>query len=110
MEEHKGRVLERVIRKKGINISQLAKKIGVNRRSLYNYFQEKNLKSIVFEKIAAAINYDFMLEYPNILIGEPSIQGAFYGPKMAQDVDYWKNKYISLLERHVEVLSGDDKD
>jgi DNA-binding XRE family transcriptional regulator len=44
MEIHMGQLLEKVIRKKGLNISKLAKAIGVDRRSMYNWFAEPELK------------------------------------------------------------------
>jgi len=94
MGEHRGSELEKVIRKKGINISELARKIGVNRRSLYNWFKEKNLKASIFEKIAKAINYDTKESHP--------VSNENHG------ADYWRDKYISLLERYVQVLSEEE--
>ena len=91
MEEHRGSELEKVIRKKGINISELARKIGVNRRSLYNWFKEKNLKSSIVKRISEAINVESHAHSPD-----------------NNEVDYWRDKYISLLERYVEVLSDDE--
>jgi plasmid maintenance system antidote protein VapI len=36
---HMGQLLERVIRRKGINISELAAALGITRRTLYNWFK-----------------------------------------------------------------------
>ena len=91
MEEHRGSELEKEIRKNGINISELARKIGVNRRSLYNWFKEKNLKSSIVKRISEAISAESEEQSPD-----------------NNEVDYWRDKYISLLERYVQVLSDDE--
>lgn len=101
MEIHMGQLLEKVIRKKGLNISKLAKAIGVDRRSMYNWFSEPELKAGVLERIAEAIDYDFSAEVPKASIKHPDLIAS---NKEIRDDEYWKDKYIDLLERYSNLL------
>jgi DNA-binding XRE family transcriptional regulator len=100
MELHMGQLLERVIRKKGLNISELAKTVGVNRRSMYNWFAEADLKAGILDKISVAIDHDFNKEIHS------SVRRAeiLANQNSARDDEYWKDKYIDLLERYSELL------
>ena len=97
-----GRLLERVIRKKGLNISELARAIGVHRRSLYNWFAEPELKVEILEKISEAIGHDFSAEFPTTFIKKPEPANP---DQVIKDDEFWKNKYIDLLERYSDLLS-----
>lgn len=100
MEVHMGQLLERVIRKKGLNISELAKTVGVNRRSMYNWFGEADLKAGILEKISGAIDHDFSLE----IHSSSNSPEYLASQNRARDDEYWKDKYIDLLERYSELL------
>jgi predicted transcriptional regulator len=95
-----GHLLEKVIRRKGLNISELAKSVGVNRRSMYNWFAESELKVGIIEKISEAIDYDFSVDISNFS-GKTS---EFSYEKSAREDEYWKDKYIDLLERYSDLL------
>ncbi|MBC7566896.1 MAG: helix-turn-helix transcriptional regulator [Pedobacter sp.] len=101
MEIHMGRLLEKVIRKKGLNISKLANAIGVDQRSMYNWFAEPELEAGVLEKIAEAIEYDFTADLPTAIIKDPELIAS---DAEIRDDEYWKNKYINLLERYSGLL------
>jgi predicted transcriptional regulator len=101
MEIHMGQLLEKVIRKKGLNISKLAKAVGVDRRSMYNWFTEPQLKPGVLERIAEVIDHDFSADVPKASIKNPELVAA---SKELRDDEYWKDKYIDLLERYSDLL------
>ena len=44
MEKHYGQIVEYLVRKNGYSITDLATELDVNRRSIYNYFQNQFLK------------------------------------------------------------------
>ena len=96
-----GQLLEKVIRKKGLNISKLAKAVGVDRRSMYNWFTEPQLKVGILEKIAEVIDHDFTAEVPTAFIKNPEPDA---NDKEIRDDEYWKDKYIDLLERYSDLL------
>ena len=111
MEKHHGQIVEYIIRKNGYSITDLAAELEVNRRSIYNYFQNRYLKYDVICKIGLIINHDFSKEFPDLfaskkvdLIEENS--ATFGQPGIHSEELYWKDKYIRLLESYNAVLKA----
>ncbi|AYL95245.1 hypothetical protein [Mucilaginibacter celer] len=112
MEKHYGQIVEYRVRKNGFCISDLARCTNVNRRSIYNWFNQKKLRSDVILKIGFAIKHDFAQEFPELFesndfktiykLPEPDAQGIAQFD--AHEHQNWKNKYLNLLERYNEML------
>lgn len=105
-ELHMGQLLEKAIRKKGLNITAIARAIGVQRRTMYNWFSTKELNVDIMQRISKVIVYDF---------GQPELAPAIVVPdvvEVANDLvtikneEYWKDKYIDLLERYSSILNA----
>jgi len=105
-ELHMGQLLEKAIRKKGLNITAIARAIGVQRRTMYNWFLTKDLNVDIMQRISKVIVYDF---------GQPELAPAIVVPdvvEVANDLvtikneEYWKDKYIDLLERYSSILNA----
>jgi hypothetical protein len=94
---HDGRIIENVIRKRGINISELAIKLAVNRGSLYTWFKCEQLRSEVVQLIGETIDYDFFEEFPE-LASKPDYKRQRKSVTLKGDVGY-KDKYVELLEK-----------
>lgn len=116
MDRHYGNLVERVIRRNGYSISELARLAKVNRRSIYNWFTQKKLKPEIIFRIGCALKHDFSEEFPELFTPE-DFQKALNAPKMPEpeifhtvepgeqnSSSYWKNKYISALEELKELL------
>lgn len=108
---HYGHIVEKVIRKNGYSITDLAKATQVNRRSVYNWFNQRHLKPDIIYRIGKGINYDFSAEFPHLFIPEHFNQdtaaGKFSPAKDAQanaEAEVWKLKYLTLLERYNALL------
>lgn len=112
MAVHQGDIVERVIRRQGHSLTDLAKLTGVNRRSIYNWFTQSRLKPENIIKIGQAIRHDFSVEFPDLFVPEDFIpQEKAVEPKM-EDFNPWKEKYIDLLERYnllLRINSGEVK-
>lgn len=110
MEMHHGQIIEKVIRRNGYSISELARLTKVNRRSVYNWFNQRNLKSDIIYRIGSVLNYDFSNEFPDLFVnnqsGEPiPLINDVFGRNIDFKSDiYWKDKYIQLLEKYNELL------
>lgn len=112
MELHHGQIVERIIRRNGHSISELARLAKVNRRSVYNWFNQRNLKPDIIFRIGCVLNYDFSAEFPNLFSkGEFNRQNNSYMSDVItksthgqEETDYWKDKYIDLLERYNQLL------
>ncbi len=107
MKINKGQVLERAVRRSTLNISDLAKMLNVNRRSIYNWFRQEELREEIFVKVGEVINFNFLIEFPELFNGESAAINAADSADPSE-VTYWKDKYIDLLERYSDLLSHKD--
>ena len=113
MNKHQGQIVEYIVRKNGFSLSELAKALNINRRSLYNWFQAKTLKKSVIHRIGCVLRHDFSKEFPELFLSEDF--NSIYEPKKyrpepaslsANDDEVWKHKYIALLEQYSQLLSN----
>ncbi|MEO3407320.1 helix-turn-helix domain-containing protein [Mucilaginibacter sp. CAU 1740] len=116
MEKHSGQIIEYVIRKKGFNISDLARSLNINRRSLYNWFNQKDLSAAHIFKIGNVIRHDFSVEFPELfskddfkLLNQRYLDNIVVSTTPQQIID-WEEKYLRLLEEYNNaVLINDEK-
>ncbi|SHE36885.1 helix-turn-helix transcriptional regulator [Pedobacter caeni] len=108
---NKGEIVERIVRNK-IGISELARKLNVSRTSIYNWFEQEYISIYTICKIGNAIGHDFSNEFPEEFskIGNKTfidlyLQKNNTEPYASNSVQYWMNKYISLLEKHNDLLN-----
>lgn len=96
--QHRGEIIENVVRRSGISLSVLAAKMGLSRNTLYNRFKEKNLSYDFILTLGMVIHYNFVVDFPEMRIeGEP--------PEDAR-AELWKleKKYKNLLEKYNRLL------
>lgn len=112
MELNAGQIVERVVRRNKVSISELARRMQVNRRSVYNWFDQKALKIDIICKIGHVLNHDFSIDFPEAFgergysVMEKLVEGIDdYEHKHPNSVHYWMVKYISLLEKYNALLS-----
>ncbi|SDI27595.1 helix-turn-helix domain-containing protein [Mucilaginibacter sp. P19] len=107
MDKHYGQIVELVIRKKGVSISQLARMTNMNRRSVYNWFNQKYLKQEIIHEIGILISHDFSAEFPELFRKSDFMQtqGGFHSDYPSENANaIWKDKYIELLEKYNTLL------
>ena len=103
-----GEIVEHVIRRNNISISELSRRLRVSRRSIYNWFTQKNLSFDIILQIGEVLDYDFSSDFPDKLNGRRSnstqvYQGDFQTSDFQNSANYWRNKYINLFEKYNEV-------
>ncbi|WP_291401634.1 helix-turn-helix domain-containing protein [Daejeonella sp.] len=103
-----GEIVEHVIRRNNISISELSRRLRVSRRSIYNWFTQKNLSFDIILQIGEVLDYDFSSDFPDKLNGRKSnhtqaYQGDMHMNDFQNSANYWRNKYINLLEKYNEV-------
>lgn len=107
MEIHHGQTIERIIRRNGYSITELARLTNVNRRSVYNWFNQRYLKPEIIRRIGTVLNYDFSSEFPTLFSKEGNgKQHASFLKNSVEETanNYWKDKYIEVLEKYNELL------
>jgi transcriptional regulator with XRE-family HTH domain len=110
MSIHHGKTIEQVIRRSGYSISYIARKLGVNRRSVYNWFNQQHLRADLIIKIGKAINCDLSTILPVMgLHPEDFTNFLSESDQFADETLEWKDRYLELLERYNELLVNASK-
>ena len=97
-----GELLERAIRRKGLNITELALALNITRRTLYNWFKQEIIEEVIMEKLSDVINYEFCSIKSNPIL----VSSTINKPLLLKDEAYWQSRYIDLLERYAKLLQG----
>ncbi len=109
---HKGEIIENAIRQSGYSITEIAKRLTISRRHLYNLFQKYNIDNETVLEIGKLINHDFSIEIKGLStqnVEEPNEKYNSDLEKSRQEVNFWRNKYITLLEEHKLLLEKTKK-
>ena len=106
----RGEIVELTIRRNNISISELSRKLNVSRRSIYNWFTQKSLSIDIICKIGEVIKHDFSKDFPEIFNQSMDLPDSrdvksYTAADDYESVNYWRNKYINLLEKHNDFLS-----
>ena len=94
-----GALLEKAIRTKGINITELAVAINVSRRTIYNWFKQDVIDQDIMVRISGAIQYDLTIINSISIVSQDT-----FDPPLVKNELYWQNRYIDLLERYAKLL------
>ena len=108
MEIHYGQIAETVVRRNCQSITQFASLIDVNRRSVYNWFKQKDLSPAIIYKIGVAINHDFSVEMPKLFSAEDFKENKSLSPAESKVEVAWKDKYLDLLDDYTVLLTKAD--
>jgi hypothetical protein len=104
--QHKGEIVERIVRKSGYSLTRLTKQLGKSRRWIYNAFENPHLSIDHIIEIGRVIHHDFSLEIEELRRYRQfssDVENRYIGPD-ENSVDYWKNKYLVLMEKYNELL------
>lgn len=95
-----GQLLEKAIRKKGLNITEIAAAMNITRRTLYNWFKKEVIDKETMERLSSIITYDELSNQPN-----PILYLVKDHQVVIKDEAYWQDRYIDLLERYSSLLA-----
>ena len=108
--KHRGEVLQAIVKKSPIKITELVKRMNISRGTYYNHKEDPNLPFETLEQYGKVLGYDFTNDFSEMqkyVVEEPIVP---YGDPMTLDeaikqrdywrsqADLWKNKYIQVLE------------
>lgn len=102
--QHRGEIVERAIRQSGYPISAIAKKLGKSRRWMYLMFDNTQIDLDKILAIGNIIHHDFSDEIKELGGIHSNIAADPENPYNNQTKEYWKNKYLKLLEDYNELL------
>ena len=77
----------------------------VNRRTVYNWFQQKYLKPDIILKIGLELRHDFCKDFPEMFSNKDFQKSPeFKRSDQINNDGGFKEKYISLLEKYNQML------
>jgi plasmid maintenance system antidote protein VapI len=100
MNQHRGEILEAVVRKSGYPLKTIAARLGVSRNTIYNKFREHDLSYDFIVRVGELLHYDFTYEYPEI-----KTTVSLDKSKHVAELWWLEKKYTHLLERYGQLLS-----
>jgi hypothetical protein len=114
MSKHQGQTVEKVLRRGGYSLSEVAGIMNVNRRSIYNWFNQAALRPEVIYQIGHGILHDFSVEFPEFFKPADFVfkTRSFTLPEdykrqapCLEEVSQWKQKYLELYPRYKKLLN-----
>ena len=108
---HYGKMIENAIRRHPMGISEISRQLNISRRTLYNWFEMKNLTPDIIYKIGFIIDYDFLKELNHNAPRELKLTNqdimdflSTLNIEAKSPTHYWMFKYIELLEKYNDRL------
>lgn len=101
---HRGEIVEQAVRKSGVPIATIAKRLGKSRRWMYLMFDNPDVPIEMITRIGQVIYYDFHDDLPSLFPKGQVFSESPITYKPSESAEYWKNKYFSLLEEHNVLL------
>jgi predicted transcriptional regulator len=103
--QHRGEIIKEAVYKSGFSITELAKRLGKSRRWVYLMFENNSVSLDVVLQIGKIIHHNFTKEIKDLL---PLKKNLIESPSDYQNEEtsneYWKNKYLRLLEEYNALL------
>lgn len=103
--KHRGEIIQKAVYNSGYTITEIAKSLGKSRRWMYMMFDNSNVSLDIVLKIGKIIHHDFseeIKEFSTFLRTSTLPQSSFV--KDEPSAEYWKDKYLQLLEEYNALL------
>ena len=102
--QHREEILKEAIYKSGVPITELAKRMGKSRRWMYLMFDNSNVSLDLVLQIGKIIHHDFSDSIKELSTSRKVNESLTAYEKEEISADYWKDKYLKLLEEYNELL------
>ena len=108
---HIGKQIKKVLKDKGMGVSELARRINTNRNNVYDIFLRENIDTALLKKISAALQHDFFRYFTGIKEVLPGDEIRSNKPVIAgePDVRYTISKEIITLQHKIEQLQKENR-
>ncbi|WP_289666012.1 hypothetical protein [Flavobacterium panacagri] len=105
--QHRGEIIKKAVYNSGIPISEVAKRLSKSRRWMYLLFENSNVSLDLVLEIGKIIHYDFKEEIKEFSPFNKAIAEATTDYQIDESqAEYWKNKYLKLLEEYNLLLKN----
>jgi len=105
--QHRGEIIKEAVYKSGYPITALAKRLGKSRRWMYLMFENNNVSLDLVLQIGKINYYEFKTEIKEFSLSPTALNELSTAYKNEEpSAEYWKNKYLKLLEDYSELLKA----
>ncbi len=104
--EHKGKIVEKIVRSRGYKLTLLASRLRMSRSTLYKQFKMRNLSDSFLFKLGKVLEVDFRSVFPELrysVLYEPVDVDPLTHEAMLQMNDL-RFRYMLLLEDYNKLL------
>ena len=101
-----GEYIKKVLKEKGISVTEFGKRINTHRRNIYDIFERKSIDTGLLQKISEVLEHNFFQYYipdKSEIVKEPS--GKYYN---SQDITKLINK-LKKYENRVNMLEKENQ-
>ena len=107
--KHRGEILQAAIASSGLSVIAAADRAGYSRSAYYYHIMDPELSFEILHKYGRAIHYDFRNDFPEMsyLILEDDGEKYVKPTNLEQalrEIERWKEKYYSLLEKYQKLI------
>lgn len=103
--QHRGEIIRKAVYSSGYTITEIAKCLGKSRKWMYLMFENSNVSLDILLEIGKIIHYDFTDEIKEFNPSQKVLEKSpLDSKKEDNDAEYWKNKYLRLLEEYNDLL------
>jgi AcrR family transcriptional regulator len=107
-EFHHGQRLEYLVRKNGSSISDIAKELNMNRKVIYNHFNQQNLRIELLLQYVKVLRLDLSEHFPELLDYKCYVIELMNNKEETithdAEAEIVQNKYLDLLEKYNALL------
>ncbi len=112
--QHKGEITEKAVRESGMPLTKLTQRLKKSRRWIYNAFENPNLSIEYVLEIGKIIHHDFsedifeLKKYRNMSLAL-HLEDNHRSSEDNNTIEFWKNKYLEILEKYNLLLERNSK-
>lgn len=108
--QHRGELLKTAIKESGVPITRIVKQLGRSRKWLYNQFETPQVPLDILIDVGKVIHHDFLSELKDIKSSKLQRPYSYVEEesslRLEQEANFWKNKYLDLLEEFNRYLKN----
>jgi hypothetical protein len=104
--QHQGEIIKKAVYKSGYTITKIAKDMGRSRSWLYHLFDNPSVPIYIMRDLGTIINHTFSEKINEMKVEVSFEKENIPAPQRKQSVDYWKDKYVTVLEEYNQLLKS----
>jgi predicted transcriptional regulator len=97
--QNRGEIIKQAVNKSGMSITHLSKSIGKSRKWVYDMFENESVSLDVILQVGEIIHHNFTTEINDLNSLKKGTTSSLENENN-NAVEYWKNKYLILLEEY----------